>query len=249
MYLSRLVLNPRSREVWRDLSDCREMHRTLLTAFPQADAGEGGARASFDLLYRVEAERRTGGVAVLVQSRVEPDWGKLPVDYCPVAGGRPRCKSVADQYGVLREGARLVFRLRANPTRRVSERSAREVERWRGKRVDIRGEENQLAWLQRKAERCGFRLSAAHVRRNDLANVEDLPNLRVVPEGRVGGLRRAGGSAARLTFGSVLFEGELIITDAHLFREALQSGIGSGKAFGFGLLSVAPAVGRQGSVS
>ena len=44
----------------------------------------------------------------------------------------------------------------------------------------------------------------------------------------------------RLTFGAVLFEGELEITNAEDFRNALTHGIGSGKAYGFGLLSIAP---------
>jgi CRISPR system Cascade subunit CasE len=37
----------------------------------------------------------------------------------------------------------------------------------------------------------------------------------------------------------VLFSGRLEVTDAALFRDALAKGIGSGKAFGFGLLSIA----------
>ena len=45
----------------------------------------------------------------------------------------------------------------------------------------------------------------------------------------------------RMTFGDVVFEGRLVVTDVERFRQALADGIGSGKAFGFGLLSVAPA--------
>jgi CRISPR-associated protein, Cse3 family len=39
--------------------------------------------------------------------------------------------------------------------------------------------------------------------------------------------------------GAVLFTGYLKVTDADRFRTALEHGIGSGKAFGFGLLSIA----------
>ena len=48
----------------------------------------------------------------------------------------------------------------------------------------------------------------------------------------------------RLTFASVLFEGVLEVTDAERFRQALEQGIGSAKAYGFGLLSIAPASAR-----
>jgi CRISPR system Cascade subunit CasE len=37
----------------------------------------------------------------------------------------------------------------------------------------------------------------------------------------------------------VLFNGTLAVTDPERFRAALATGIGSGKAYGFGLLSVA----------
>lgn len=40
---------------------------------------------------------------------------------------------------------------------------------------------------------------------------------------------------------SVLYEGVLKVTGPDLFRQTLIHGIGSGKAYGFGLLSVAPA--------
>ena len=40
---------------------------------------------------------------------------------------------------------------------------------------------------------------------------------------------------------SVLFEGLLQVTDPDAFRQTLIRGIGSGKSFGFGLLSIAPA--------
>jgi CRISPR system Cascade subunit CasE len=47
-----------------------------------------------------------------------------------------------------------------------------------------------------------------------------------------------------MSFGNVLFDGRLQVTDAEVFRRTLTQGIGSGKAFGFGLLSVAPAASR-----
>jgi len=42
-----------------------------------------------------------------------------------------------------------------------------------------------------------------------------------------------------MTFSSVVFEGRLKVVDRVLFLESIKNGIGSGKAYGFGLLSVA----------
>ena len=42
----------------------------------------------------------------------------------------------------------------------------------------------------------------------------------------------------KLTFAGVLFDGHLEVTDASLFYETIRQGVGPGKAYGFGLLSV-----------
>ena len=51
MYLSRLMLNPRSRDARRDAGDPYEMHSTLMRVF--AHATEGAER----MLFRVEWDR------------------------------------------------------------------------------------------------------------------------------------------------------------------------------------------------
>jgi len=45
--------------------------------------------------------------------------------------------------------------------------------------------------------------------------------------------------AARIALAGAWFDGVLIVRDAAQFRTALEVGIGLGKAFGFGLLSLA----------
>jgi CRISPR system Cascade subunit CasE len=235
MYLSRLVLNPRSRAVRNDLSDCRNLHRTILSAFPQANKEQGGARAEFGVLYRADADPRSGKITLLVQSQTEPDWSRLPNDYLLNDFDEldnPAVKRVDEKYDTLGEGARLRFRLRANPTRRLPLLIENRAGKERGKRVEIFREEEQLDWLRRKGEQHGFRLLAARVNPN-------VVNARANPEGKVIGWRER--SQPPMKFGSVLFEGELEISDPENFKGALRNGIGSGKAYGFGLLSIAPA--------
>lgn len=230
MYLSRLVLNPRSWAVRRDLADCYEQHRTVMSAFGDLPTADGDARTQLGVLYRVDADRRTERMTLLVQSRAAPRWSALPGDYvlAPAAS-----KPVDGAFAAIGTGDRLTFRLRANPTKRISKANPEEKDPyWHGRRVNLRDEEAWLKWLARKGEQGGFRLVAVAAR-------DDVAAVRAADQGKV----RSGTPRAKkaLTFASVLFDGHLEVADPDRFRESLAQGIGSGKAFGFGLLSVAPA--------
>lgn len=236
-YLSRLILDMRHRAVRRDLADCHALHRRILGAFPDAPP-EAPAREHFRLLYRVEPlAHDPWRLRLLVQSAVAPAWEHLPEHYlgeAPDAGANPAVRPVDAEYAHIQPGMQLLFRLRANPTRRIGKTNAEQGERWRGKRVELRREEDQLAWLARKGEQGGFRLVGVAVQ-------PDLPDTRVTTAEKVRGQRPAHDDAARmaLRFGAVVFEGRLEVTDREVFLRTLHQGIGSGKAFGFGLLSVA----------
>jgi CRISPR system Cascade subunit CasE len=229
--LSRLRLNPRSRYARHDLGDCEEMHRTVMAAFPP-DAGPS-PRRRYNVLYRVDVDNR-GNPCLLSQSSVFPDWGHLRAGYLV---GAPESKNVEAVYERLVDGQRLTFRLRANPTKRLFER---EDTGKPGKRVDLRREEDRLEWLGRRATANGFALVDAQVR-PALEGGKPLAvaNVAVASVQRVTGSKEGG--SARITFGSVLFEGLLEVTDRVRFLEALNTGIGPGRAYGFGLLSIAPA--------
>jgi len=108
-----------------------------------------------------------------------------------------------------------------------------------GKRVEIRREEERLAWLARRgSEIDGFELSSARLLDGEIAPPSDKDprfwQSRADPGNPVLSRRRG------LTFGTALFEGKLVVTDAARFRNAWMTGIGPGKAFGCGLLSLAP---------
>ena len=234
MYLSRLILDPRSREVRRDVADAQQLHRTVMSAFPAAPAGAADPRAHFGILYRLESDVRTGRLQLLVQSRVEPSW-RLPPGYLtPSAdGGNPATKQIDERYARLAPTTRLAFRVRANATKRIDRRRADDP--LAGKRVDLYKEVDQLEWLRRRTDRDGFRLVAVRTSSGSQKEHGARPGENAAPG--------AAQSRSKLTFGGVLFDGELVITDAALFRRALEQGIGPGKAYGFGLLSVAPARG------
>ena len=223
MYLSRLAINPRSREVQQDLADVYQMHRTVMSAFPHVEA-EGDARAELSVLYRLETAERSREVLLLVQSLICPDLSHLTRGYLAADSGEvenPAIKDVSRVLQALREGQVLRFRLRANPTRKIETKSTPDGQRRNGRRVDLRTEELQLEWLSRRAEQAGFALVPA-IQGGD------------VPAVRVGGRRR------RVSLATVLFDGLLEVTDPGLFRQAIAAGIGPGKAFGCGLMSIAP---------
>lgn len=235
LFLSKLLLNPRSNQVRRDLADCQSLHRRILSAFPKVTGESAKAREHFGVLHRLDPSRDSepSRLILLVQSNIEPDWTVLPEDYCSETGdeSNPVCKLVTQHYATVQSGMTLLFRLRANPTRRVSPRCESEKNpRFYGRRVELYREEDQLTWFERKAEAHGFRLLAVKVNR-------DVPNLNTIPESKIKG--RRSDTEKPVTFGSVLFEGRLAVTDADRFRDALVQGIGSGKAYGFGLLSIA----------
>jgi CRISPR system Cascade subunit CasE len=230
MTLSRLVLNPRSRLVARDLADCQQLHRTVLSAFP--DAAGGSARQRFGVLFRIEYCRGAAPV-LLIQSGENPDFSPLPSGYLAQP---PITKDIAAAWRRIARDSVFRFRLRANPTRKIETKSGPGGARRNGRRVELKTEEEQLKWLARKSRESGFEILSVRA-------AAEYPDVWVSAEGKVSGSRclpDGAGSRPRLTFASVLFNGKLRVTDMERFRAALERGIGSAKGYGFGLLSVAP---------
>ena len=194
-----------------------------MKAYPDVLDPKVAARACFGVLHRLEFDRRTGRVLLYVQSRMQPDWSQLPERYLLPEDEMPNptVKSVGEVYAGLKPGRVLRFRLRANPTRKVDTKSGPEGSRRNGRRVPVRRLEEQIEWLARKAESNGFGI------------------LQVAVAGS-GAAELVKSHQAGLTFQGVLFEGRLVVRDPERFREAVVKGIGPGKAFGFGLLSVGP---------
>lgn len=218
MYLSQLILNDRGRRVNRDLANVYELHRTVMSGFAPTLPPEER------VLFRLD-EDRTGRLVLLVQSHTAPDWSALPEGYLQAADPfapvpNPAVKSFGPAF---HDGQRLRFRLRANPTVKISRPG-----RQQGYRVGIINEERQLAWLAGKGERGGFRLEPDKV--------------RVGQPGRdrgFAGQDARSGKRHKVELHVVVFEGLLQVTDAAAFARTLQAGIGSAKGFGCGLLSLA----------
>ena len=219
MFLSELLLNPGNRQARRDLSSSYELHRTLLRAFPDQDDGGSGR-----VLFRIEPNQEGRPPKVLVQSAEEPDWSfHANSEYAEVRG--PKHVHFVAQNGrnadqrkdavTVQRGDPFRFRLLANPTVKRNK-----------KRHGLFQEEDQIAWLERKGQLGGFRF--------------DRERLLVVPTGRIRSQKNSGdGKTTTLFHYAVRFDGVLQAEEPQRFVETLESGIGSAKGFGFGLLSLA----------
>jgi len=167
--------------------------------------------AARDFLVRVD--RKEDAYRVVVLSRSVP---RRP-DWCPVDCFQTR---------VIPDGffhhPRYRFSLLANPTRKLRVNQPDGTRKKNGQRVPLTRREDLVAWLIRKAETGGFRINQ--------------DSLRTIPRGREFFFK----PGTRGTHTAVEFQGELEIVDPGAFRATIAGGIGSAKAFGFGLLVVAP---------
>ncbi len=247
LYLSRLLLNPYSRQVMSEVADPYEMHRTIMRAFPEQNQGSTRkAREEYGVLFRCEEREGNGPVKVYVQSLLKPDWSyleRLSGYLDKNSGNACECKDIMPAYRSLKDGQLLSFRLKANPTRRV----AKDGDPLKGKRVDLLREVDQIEWLVRKSQGSGgtaggFEIvGTTTVGNNTLSGC--LKCVRVRCEGKLKSRKTASRGeegGGQTTHFSVIYEGILRVTDINAFIHTLIHGIGPGKAFGFGLLSIAP---------
>ncbi len=204
MFLSRLTLDPAHPQARRDLSSRYEMHRSLVRAYAP-DARTPPAR----FLWRLEPSLSFPPAAVvLVQSEALADWSVL--DTCPGYAQEIRSNKPVDLERLIQPEARFRFRLYANPT----------VTR-QGKRFGLCKESDQLAWLERQAEKGGFSLGACLVSGSERIEAH---------QGKGGG---------RIIVQTAMFEGILTALETASLALAVRTGLGHGKAWGLGLLSLA----------
>jgi len=249
MFLSRLILDPESRQVSSELAHPYEMHRTLMQAFNNypIDKKEN-AREKFEVLFRADIDDQRNLVVTYVQSNVEPEWSFLTNKDCYLFTDfdqpNPACKNIAGNFERLQNGQVLSFRLRANPTKRIG-RVIKGDATLKGKRVGLLREEEQIDWLIRKGLKRekekygGFEILFNETEESN-GEIRRVPRVNVRLQGKQRGRKKEEGRSHSTTHLAVRFDGLLRITDAGAFRETLVRGIGSAKAFGFGLLSVAP---------
>lgn len=211
LYLSQLFLNLQDSHVRRDLGNPYELHRTIMRAF-------AGRREAAGVLHRLEHHPRHDRPVLLVQSTEEPDWHFLQDTAYLAGNGRPGEAAVKPFSLALHAGQILRFRLRANPTVK------KKREGKHSNRVPLVRPEQQQAWLERQAARHGFTL----LRLDSQDDRAERGTVRLATEPQT------------LTLFSVRFDGLLRVDDPERLLAAVRGGIGPARAFGCGLLSLAP---------
>ena len=249
MYLSHLLINvgdnpdrPRPGRLW--LRNRHRVHQRLCMAFPSRERTErdphflqpytpddfAGTHVqvarSEDAGFLFRVDPRPGAKPVIaVQSACHPDWDYAFHNARYLLAAEPCVDLYEPRF---KANQRLRFRLQANPTRRASRNSRQSSgkpldPRWIGKRIPVPAE-GLRRWLDRHAERAGCQLAGL---------AETVPGYVYVS--------RNGERGQRQRLFSVIYDGILEVTDEAKSRAALERGIGPAKAYGFGLLSVAPA--------
>jgi CRISPR system Cascade subunit CasE len=172
----------------------------------------GRETQSRDFIIRVDQKEEAFRVLILSQSPPsKPDW--CPTDCFGT-------KLIPEDF-FTRSAYR--FSLLANPTKKLRVDLADGSRKKNGRRVPLVQRADLEAWILRKAQAGGF--------------VINPDSLRILPRGREFFHKD---STSRGTHTAVEFQGELTVADPVQFRLTVAAGIGSAKAFGFGLLVVAP---------
>lgn len=193
------------------LHDAYAWHQWAWQAFP------GRPEDDRDFLTRLDD---TGnGFRFLIQSATLP---QRPAT-CPVDAWQS--KDIPEDF--FRHGA-YRFSLLANPTRKLAAPRDAEGKRRNAKRVPVSTREDLMEWIDRKGTQHGFRIDPA--------------TLRTIPRPRQVFVKKSSADSRRHSglHSATEFVGVLRITDPVAFIQATQNGIGTAKAFGFGMLCLSP---------
>ncbi|WP_127842011.1 type I-E CRISPR-associated protein Cas6/Cse3/CasE [Actinomyces wuliandei] len=226
---TRILLNPGKRRGRELLLDPQAMHAAVRALFPpdlHTDTGR--------VLWRLDSSTEHTHLLYIVSPEA-PD----ATDLVERAGWVTRPAQSVDYQPMLdrlRAGQEWEFRLRANPVH--SEPHTRGP---RGKVLPHVTVAQQTQWLVGKSAQHGFEVLAD----TEFSSEEDdevVVHQVAVTERRDLRFRRYDskhGRHGRVTLRQAQFDGVLRVTDAGLLRAALVNGIGRGKAYGCGLLTLA----------
>jgi CRISPR system Cascade subunit CasE len=215
LWLTRIQPDLRHRAARADLRSAVGMHHRLMQLFP--DGAGPTARQTMGILFRLEDSE--AAPHILIQSKLRPDLGRLPADY-----GKAATKDLTPLLGALNSGLTVRYRIAANAVRKPGHttRAATGAKAI----IPLTGADADLWWQRQAEEKTGLRLTTAQATPLDTAHGERAQDNR------------------RVTHARTRFDGTAVITEPDTLRQRILDGIGRGKSYGCGLLSIAPATPR-----
>ncbi|PSK61457.1 CRISPR-associated endoribonuclease Cse3 [Micromonospora sp. MH33] len=223
MYLTRFLVNPVRRGARKLLASPQAMHAAVLAGFPHP---EDHTRDDARTLWRLD-QRQDRQIVLYVVSPTAPDLTHL-VEQAgwPSSTETWTTRPYARLLDSLDKGQQWAFRLTANPTRTGRRTPDTSTTQRYGHVTPVQ----QVEWLTKRAERSGFTV----VRQAD-------GELNLVTYNRqVHRFTRNHGQRP-VTLVTATYDGVLEVDDPSLFRGVLTRGIGHARAYGCGLLTLAPA--------
>ncbi|MCF2706058.1 type I-E CRISPR-associated protein Cas6/Cse3/CasE [Arcanobacterium haemolyticum] len=243
MFLTRIELDPRKRLARKFLGSPQAMHAVVM----KAAIGETPASKndSGRVLWRVDHGTH---IYLYILSPGEPDCAQI-LNEAGKSETSPLTRDYTPLLNKLERGQVWAFRLTVNPTKTLS--------RGEGVRGKVYGHvsiEDQRGWLLQRASKFGFDICKPEIEKLPVPEEitigstlhdeqpTDPSNVFVVrrEKPRFGRRRPGEDKRDRVTINKVVFEGQLRIEDPDLLRTALISGIGRSKAYGCGLMTLAP---------
>lgn len=206
-----------------ETGDVYRMHERVASMFDEYRGTPGEPRVLWRLTHPW----------LIVQSPTIPDHTRLPAGYLAVQDhalgfGEPTVESKRIDHGLsrLRHGQVLRFKVVAAPTLARRRRGSPEPNR----SVAILTREAQVGWLRRRGG-TAF----------DVLCVDGTPDVRVADLGWTVGKKPTGeGETLEIKFPTIMFDGRLLVRDPVAMALVTARGVGDGKAFGFGLISLDP---------
>lgn len=230
-YLSRIYLNPLRPGAQRLISNPQRMHAAVLGGLSRQPVGER-------VLWRPE-HNNEHRASLLVLTQSVPSWEHL-IEQAGWAASDEIQARVRPYDAVLaraERGREFRFRLRANPVSATrspvkpspeQQRHLQATSRPRGVRVPHRTAAHQLEWLKSRIGAWGFSLQA---------DDSSADAVRLTERERLSFAKRGG---PRVIIQAVTYEGRLCVEDPGLARASLLNGVGAGRAYGCGLITLAP---------
>ncbi|MEU9059181.1 type I-E CRISPR-associated protein Cas6/Cse3/CasE [Streptomyces sp. NPDC048430] len=192
--------------------DLRDATEMHRTVMRMVPDGLGDSpRSQAGMLYRIE-ETDTTSTLLVQANRLDP--ARLPAGY-----GQADIKSLTPMFTALRKGLAVRYRIVLNPAKR--ERLTLEAKGKRGRIMPLAGADADQWWLRRAAD-SGLQV---HV-----LMPTNMPPIRPRTQNSDG-----------MRHSLIRYDGTATVTDPDALHDAVLAGIGRGKPYGAGLLSLAPA--------